>query len=189
MSIIARSSLMVCLASLLGGAGCGTSFVNRGLQDQSRWIQSQVQRAATSASELPEGETRNFESRFEVEVSPSTNRGIAHDPQERSSLPDLHLYVRVNGQRTEVGSASNAQTLSSSFPLRLKRGDTIEMRLADRRNTYTRWRYDSAQTDDWSSEATTETPLAQFSFQFEGPGRYFFHRGYGIFFIDFRPLQ
>ena len=189
MAFTVRPLSFLSFALLLANAGCGSAFVNRGLQDQARWIQSQTTHEATSLSEASETERRNYESRFDVEVSPSTGRGNAHDPQERSNLPDLHLYVRIDGQRTEVGSASNAQTLTASYPLRLKRGDTVELRLADRRNTYTRVRYDSSQTDDWSSEATTETPLAQFSFQFEGPGRYFFHQGYGIFFIDFRPLQ
>lgn len=189
MTVSVRSLRSVSLAALFVCGGCGTSFVNRGLQEQSRWIQTQVARPATAPSEVGEDETRNYESRFEVQVSPSNNRGSAHDAQERSDLPDLHLYSRIGGQRTEVGSASNAQTLTSSYPLRLKRGDTVELRLVDRANTYHRVQYDSRQTDDWSSEATTETPLAQFSFQFEGPGRYFFHRGYGLFFIDFRPLQ
>lgn len=179
-------SALPCVALLVG---CGTTFVNRGVQDQSRWIHAQVAHEATSASEASETDRRNYESRFEVEVSPSTNRGAAHDPNERSDLPDLHLYVRIDGQRTEVGAASNARTLTASYPLRLKRGDTVEVRLVDRLNTYTRWRYDSRTVDDWSTEATNETPLAQFSFPFEGPGRYFFHQGYGIFFVDFRPLQ
>ncbi len=189
MTVSTRSLHSVFLAALLVCTGCGTSFVNRGLQEQSRWIQTQVARPATSASDVGEDETRNYETRFEVEVSPSNNRGNAHDAQERSDLPDLRLYTRIGGQRTEVGSASNAQTLTASYPLRLKRGDTVELRLADRGNTYTRVQYDSRQADDWSSESTRETPLAQFSFQFEGPGRYFFHRGYGLFFIDFRQIQ
>lgn len=189
MASLARSSSTISFVALLACVGCGTTFVNRGLQDQARWIQQQTSHAATSASDVSDSEQRNYESRFEVEVSPSNNRGASHDAQERSDLPDLHLYARVNGQRTEVGAASNARTLTSSYPLRLKRGDTVELRLVDRRNTYIRWQYDSRSTDDWSAESTSETPLAQFSFQFEGPGRYFFHQGYGIFFIDFRQLQ
>lgn len=169
--------------------GCGSSFVNRGLQSQSRWIQAQVAAPATPAAEVPEGDTRNYESRFDVEVSPNTARGNEHDQGERSNLPDLHLYVRVSGQRVQVGEASNAQTLTATYPLRLKRGDTIEVRLADRRNTYFRVQYDNRRADDWSAEAIQETPLAQFSFTFEGPGRYYLHQGYGVFFIDFRQIQ
>ena len=179
-------SAMSCVVLL---AGCGTTFVNRGLQDQSRWIESQVARDATPTRDVSDTERGNYESRFEVEVSPNNQRGAAHDADERSDMPDLHLYVRVDGQRTEVGAASNARTLTTSYPLRLKRGDTVEVRLTDRRNSYLRWQYDSRTADDWSTEATRETPLAQFSFLFEGPGRYFFHQGYGIFFVDFRPLQ
>lgn len=168
---------------------CGGSFVNRGLHDQARWIQAQTAAPPTSTSDVSDTERRNFEARFDVEVSPSTSRGAMHNPNERSDLPDLRLYVRVDGQRTEVGHAENAQTLSTSYPLRLHRGETVEVRVADRRNSYTRWTYDSRQVDDWSVSSTSETPLAQFSFQFEGPGRYFFHRGYGLFFVDFRPLE
>ncbi len=181
-------SSLVLVASVLV-AGCGSSFVNRGLQEQSRWIEGQVAQNATSASSMDEGETLNFDTRFEVEVSPATARGAEHNPSERSSLPDLHLYVRLNGQRTEVGQAPNAPTLSASYPLRLKLGDTVEVRLADRRNTYVRVQYDSREADDWSAESTSETPLSQFSFPFEGPGRYFFHRGYALFFIDFREIE
>ena len=163
--------------------------MNRGLHDQSRWLVAQTHHAATAASDVPEADTRNYESRFDVQVSPSTARGRAHDPNERSNLPDLHLYVRVNGQRTEVGAAPNAQTLTASYPLRLKRGDTVEVRLVDRRNTYLRVQYDSRADDDWEVGGNTEAPLAQFSFTFEGPGRYFFHEGYGLFFVDFRALE
>jgi hypothetical protein len=170
-------------------AGCGTTFVNRGLHDQSRWIETQVTQDATADSEIEEGETLNFDTRFEVQVSPATSRGIEHNPSERSSLPDLHLYVRINGQRTEIGQAANARTLSTSYPLRLKHGDTVEVRLVDRRNTYYRVQYDSRTVDDWETGSTTETPLAQFAFTFEGPGRYFFHHGYGVFFVDFRQIE
>jgi hypothetical protein len=187
--MISTRSTMTLLAGQLMLAGCGGSFINRGLHDQARWLQGQVTTSPTSASEAPEGERQNYESRFEVQVSPSTNRGATHNPNERSDLPDLRLYIRVDGQRTEVGHAENAQTLSTSHPMRLRRGDTVEVRIADRRNSYVRWQYDSRQTDDWSVATTTETPLAQFAFQFEGPGRYFFHRGYAIFFVDFRRLQ
>jgi len=174
---------------LLSTPACGTTFVNRGLQSQSRWLQSQVARDATSAADVPEGQEHNYESRFDVQVSPSDHRGQSHDPAERSELPDLRLYVRINSQRTEIGHAENAQELLTTYPLRLSRGQTIEVRLADRRNRYFRMQYDSATADDWSSENTQEAPVAQFSFVFEGPGRYFFHRGYGLFFIDFRRLQ
>ena len=169
--------------------GCSTGFVNRGVQEQARWLQVQVQREATAPADVPEGQARNYETRFDVQVSPSTARGQTHNPAERSNLPDLHLYVRVNGQRTEIGHADNAQVLLATYPLRLSRGQTVEVRLVDRRNNYYRVQYDSAESDDWSTERTAEAPVAQFSFPFEGPGRYFFHRGYGLFFIDLRPLQ
>ncbi len=97
--------------------------------------------------------------------------------------------MRINGQRTEIGQAPNAQTLATNYPLRLKQGDTVEVRLVDRRNTYVSVQYDSRQVDDWSVNNVQETPLSQFQFTFEGPGRYFFHRGYALMFIDFRQIE
>jgi hypothetical protein len=123
-----------------------------------------------------------------VRVAPSTQRGNPHVPQERSNLPDLALYVRLGGQVVEVGQASNTLALSSEYPVRLKRGDTVEVRLVDRNATSLRVVYDSRLKDDWSTAHTHEVPLAQFSFVFEGPGRYFFHQGYGLFFVDLRKL-
>lgn len=95
----------------------------------------------------------------------------------------------MQGQRVEVGRSENAQVLSLSYPLRLNRGDTVELRLTDRHNNYYRVQYGARDVNDWARESVDEAPLAQFSFVFEGSGRYFFHQGYAIFFVDFRPLR
>jgi len=188
MRILTTSHVLAAIA-LMSATGCGTTFVNRGLHEQTRWLETQVTQEATSASELEDNEVYNFDARFEAQVSPSTSRGAEHNPAERSALPDLHLYVRINGQRTEVGQAPNAQTLIANYPLRLKRGDTVEVRLVDRRNIYFAVQYDSREADDWSVNNVRETPLSQYQFTFEGPGRYFFHRGYALMFVDFRKME
>jgi hypothetical protein len=176
-------------AAALTGAGCGTlRLADHGNPEQIRWLQDQLTRPAPGAAEPPTSRAP-FEMLAEVQVSPSTNRGLQHNPAERSSLPDLVLYVTVQGERVTVGQSANATTLSGRHPLSLQRGDSVMLRLVDRTNSYFRVRYDSASYDDRASEDVREFPLAQFSFQFEGTGRYFFQHGYGTFVLDMRTLR
>lgn len=182
-------SAIVCLAAIGLNVGCGsTRIAHHGNPEQIRWLEDQLSRAAPSPSEPP-ATRAPFEMLAEVQVSPSTDRGQQHDPNERSSLPDLVLYVTVQGERSTVGQSTNATSLSGRHPLNLQRGDTIMVRLVDRTNRYFRVQYDSNRYDDQSAENTREQPLAQFSFQFEGTGRYFFHQGYGTFVLDLRSLR
>lgn len=178
--VLGAAAATLCMA-------CGSSFVNRGLHDQSRWLQAQVETEASPAGRGSESLTYN--ARFEVQVSSANDHGAVHDAALRSALPALSLYARVQGQRVEVGRSENAQVLSLSYPLRLNRGDTVELRLTDRHNNYYRVQYGARDVNDWARESVDEAPLAQFSFVFEGSGRYFFHQGYAIFFVDFRPLR
>jgi hypothetical protein len=90
-------SAIVCLATISLTAGCGTARIaHHGNPEQVRWLEDQLRRPAPSPSEPPA--TREpFEMLAEVQVSPSTDRGQQHDPNERSSLPDLVLYGTVQG--------------------------------------------------------------------------------------------
>ena len=83
--MISMRSTMALLAGQLMLAGCGGSFINRGLHDQARWLQGQVATSPTSASEAPEGERQNYESRFEVQVSPLWNLLHQCDKLKRES--------------------------------------------------------------------------------------------------------
>lgn len=111
-------SAIVCLAAISLNVGCGTTRIaHHGNPEQIRWLEDQLSRAAqahqTPATRAP------FEMLAEVQVSPSTNRGQQHDPNERSSLPDLVLYVTVQGERSTVGQSTNATSLSGRHPLSL----------------------------------------------------------------------
>ena len=174
---------------LLGCGGSSGGFVNRGLDEHTRWLMKEVSRTATPAAKVKEGTTLNYQAQFNVHVASRTNRGQLYSPEERSELPDLVLYARIDGERVRLGETKNSLALMTDYPLRLKPGDTVELRLVDRKNSYYRVSYDDADKDDWSAERTEEAPLSQFIFKFEGPGRYFFHQGYGIVFVDFRVLR
>ncbi len=185
-----RTLLGLACVSLGAAVGCaGNPVANRGINDESKWVVSQIGRAPTSPQDAPEGASLPYQGAFQVHVAPSSQRGVSHDAEDRSDRPDLALYVRVGSQVVEVGEAHNAIALQSEFPISLRRGETVEMRLVDRRTSGVSWRYDSKTTDDWARAHTREVPLAQFSFIFEGPGRYFFHQGYGLFFVDLKRLS
>lgn len=177
------------LATACGGADKKNGFVNRGLNDQSAWLMNEVKRAPTPASRAKGEDAHNYQAQFSVRVAARTQTGDMYNAEERTELPDLILYVRINEQETRIGDASNALQLFAEYPLRLRRGDSVSVRLVDRKNKYFRVRYGARNSNDWSTERTREVPLAQFSFTFEGPGRYFMHQGFGMFFIDFRQLR
>lgn len=184
--VVAKRAAAVAL--VVWTAGCGT-FVNRGIDQHTRWLEAQVTRGGSSAGEAPEGEARNYEATFDVGVSPIVDRGSEFNPGARNAAPNLLLYVRVDGQRTRIGGAANALELRAVHPLMLRRGTSVEVRLVDRRSGSFSLETDSRAESDVGLEIAEEQALAQFTFTFEGPGRYFFHRGYGLFFIDFRPLR
>jgi len=172
------------------GCGGAAEFVNRGDSPSVKWLKSEVARTATRAINVPEKKKITYQAQFCVEVAETKDRGTQHNSKERSKYPDLKLYVRLPDQQVlQVGKKANAISMLAEYPIPLTKNDTVEVRLVDEKGSYLKVRYDSRYHDDWKISSSKEVPLAQFSFRFEGPGRYYFHNGYGLFFIDFRQLN
>ena len=183
-------SLLGGLAMLMFCAACAPTFVNRGDSPATKWIVSETSREATAPMAIPEKIKVTFNVQFAVRVADRKAQGLEHNPRERSALPDQKLYIRLpDKQVVQVGEQANSLSMLVDYPVSLAKGDTVEVRLVDDKGTYHKVQYDSRFLRDWKRSNDREAPLAQFDFVFEGPGRYFFHSGYGLFFVDFRPLS
>lgn len=186
MSLLKKCILLYSIFLLLN---CSSKDIRENKQTAD-WIMEHVKETVRQ-KDISKENPKNYKLVANVLVAEENKEGDPWMNKERTENPNVKLYILNNSEAPKIllGSKENSLLLYTEYPLRLRKDETITLRLVYTKGSFRSKQYINKYSYDSSDYYKEEYPLANTNVTFKGQGKYIKFSGSAILSLEFIELN